>query len=51
LTLEPNEAELEEAVIWAAGNGDLQAKAGRPLDGKAAKIFDIITADEEDERL
>jgi predicted phosphoribosyltransferase len=51
LALEPNEGELEEAVIWAAGNGDLQAKAGRPLDGKAAKIFDIITADEEDERL
>jgi putative phosphoribosyl transferase len=49
LALDPTEGELEQAAMWAAGNGDLQARAGRLLAGKAAAIFDIITAGEEDE--
>ena len=50
LSLEPSEAELEQALVWAAGNGDLQGKERHPLDGKAARIFDILTAGEGDEQ-
>ena len=50
LSLEPSEAELEQALVWAAGNGDFRGKEGHPLDGKAARIFDILTADEGDEQ-
>ena len=50
LALEPSKEELEEASIWARGNGDLRAKEGHPLRGKAAAIFDILTADLEDDR-
>jgi len=48
LTLQPTTEELEEAAIWATGNGDVLAKEGHPLSGKAAAIFDILTADEEE---
>ena len=48
LALQPTIEELEEAAIWAAGNGDLLGKEGRPLSGTAAAIFDILTAEEEE---
>ncbi len=46
--LHPTAEELEDAAAGAAGNGDLRGKAGRPLSGRAAAIFDILTADEEE---
>ena len=49
LALRPTIAEIEEAAVWATGNGDVLGKAGRPLSGTAADIFDILTADEEEE--
>ena len=49
LALRPSESELEQAVMSASGTGDVLAKEGRVLDGKAAQIFDILTADAEDE--
>lgn len=49
LELSPSIAELEEAAVWATGNGDVLAKGGRPLSGTAAAIVEILTADEEEE--
>ncbi len=49
LALNPTVADLEEAAIWATGNGDVLGKAGRPLSSTAADILEIITADEEEE--
>ena len=48
LALKPALGELEEAAIWAAGDGDVIAKMGRPLAGLVAQIVDILTADEEE---
>jgi hypothetical protein len=48
LALKPSLADLEEAAIWATGDGDVLAKSGRPLGGIAAAIVDILTADEEE---
>jgi hypothetical protein len=48
LALHPTIAEIEEAAVWAVGNGDVLAKTGRPLTGIAAEIFEILTADEEE---
>jgi hypothetical protein len=39
--------DLEEAVAWAAGETDVMGEAEQPLAGAAARIFDILTADEE----
>ncbi len=48
LKLKPTVDELEQAVMWAAGNGDIPARQGHPLAGTAAAIFDILSADEEE---
>ncbi len=39
--------DLEEAVAWAAGESDVMGEAERPLAGAAAKICDLLTAEEE----
>jgi hypothetical protein len=49
LALKPTLQELEEAAMWAAGNGDILAKEGHPLGPVAAAIVDILTAEEEQE--
>lgn len=49
LALKPTLAEVEQAAIWAAGNGDVLAKQGHPLTGIVADIFDALTAGEEEE--
>ena len=49
LSLRPSVSELEEAAIWSRGDGDILGKTGRPLTGVAAQLFDILTADEEEE--
>jgi hypothetical protein len=48
LSLKPTVAELEEAAVWASGNGDVLAKGGHPQTGMVAQIVDILTADEEE---
>jgi hypothetical protein len=48
LALRPTLAEVEEAVFWIEGSGDLIGKAGHPLTGIAAEIFEILTADQEE---
>jgi hypothetical protein len=49
LAVQPTIWELEQAVIWHRGDGDVLGKAGQPLSGKAALIFEILCADDEDE--
>jgi len=48
LKLQPTLVELEEAAIWAIGNGDILAKDGRPMTGTVAAIVEILTAEEEE---
>ena len=48
LKLEPSVAELEQAAIWATGNGDVLAKSGHPMTDKIAAIVEILTADEDE---
>jgi len=49
LALRPSVVELEEASIWASGDGDVLGKSGRPLSAVEAAIVDILAADEEEE--
>lgn len=48
LALSPTLATVEEAGVWAAGNGDLLARSGHPLSAVAAAIVDILTAEDEE---
>jgi len=48
LKLQPTLAELEEAKVWASGDGDVLAKGGRPLSTKVAEIVDILTAEDDE---
>jgi len=48
LELRPSLNEVEQAAVWAVGDGDVLAKEGRPLTGKVAEIVEILTADEEE---
>src|SRR5262249_4276862 len=49
LAVKPTIWELEEAAIWHRGDGDVLGKSGRALSGKSARIFEILSADDEDE--
>jgi hypothetical protein len=49
LALNPSIAEIEEAAVWAAGNGDILAKSGHPLSGTVADVVEIVLAGEEEE--
>lgn len=49
LALKPALAELEEAAVWATGDGEVLGKDSPPLTGKVAAILEIIIADEEEE--
>jgi hypothetical protein len=51
LALKPTLTEVEEAAVWASGNGDVLAKAGHPQVGVIAQIVEILTADEEEPEL
>lgn len=48
LALTPTLNDLEQAAIWAAGDGDVLAKQGHPLTGVVADIVDILTVYEEE---
>lgn len=51
LSLQPSVSELEEAAMWSRGDGDVLGKAGHPLTGVAARLFDILAVEDEDEPL
>lgn len=38
--------EIEEAVAYASGEDDVMGEARIPLIGRAAEVYEIITADE-----
>jgi hypothetical protein len=38
--------EVEEAAVWASGQGDVLGKSGHPLTGVAAEVFDLIPSDD-----
>jgi hypothetical protein len=48
----PTYEELEEAVAWAADEGDPLRALARPLSGKAAEVYEILATELEtpDER-
>jgi hypothetical protein len=46
LAARPTAEELEEAVVWAAGESDVMGELRRPLTGMVARLFDILTADQ-----
>jgi hypothetical protein len=48
LNLQPTLAELEEAVVWASGDGDVLARNGHQLAGKVAQLVELLTADEDE---
>ena len=48
LALDPSLSDLEEAVIVATGNQDLLAKQGHGISPTAARVAEILAADEED---
>lgn len=45
LKLRPTAGDVAAAVAWASGQDEL-GQDGRPLEGLAAKIYDLLTADE-----
>jgi putative phosphoribosyl transferase len=49
LSLKPTLGEIEEAADWTLGRGDALGQSGRTLRGKIAAIYDILTADDDDE--
>lgn len=48
LALNPCLADLEEAAVWAAGDGDVLGKSGHPLGTVASSIVDILATDDEE---
>jgi hypothetical protein len=42
LSLQPTVAQIEEAAVWAAGEGHALDRAGRPLTGTVARIVAIL---------
>ena len=49
LALQPTVLDLDEAAVWLTGDGDRLDRDRRPLTGRAAEIFAIVAADEEEE--
>jgi len=49
LSLNPGFKEIEEAVFWADGRADREGNGEWPLTGKSGEIFEILTADVEEE--
>ncbi len=45
LELRPSRGDIAAAGAWAAGEGDLD-RAGRPLEGLAAQVYDVLQADD-----
>lgn len=49
LALRATLAEVEQAALWAAGQGNQLARNGQTLTGRIAEIVDIVADDEDDE--
>lgn len=49
LALSPTPGEVETALYWLNGGGDLVPDGGWPLKGKAAAIYDLLAYELEDE--
>lgn len=41
-------ADLDAALAWIAGESDVMGKERRPLEAEAARIYDILSAGEDD---
>ena len=46
LAAEATVEEFEEAIAWAAGESDVMGELEKRLDGAAALVYDILTAEE-----
>ena len=42
MTLGPTVEELEEAITWAESEDDVMGALRKPLDGKAARVYEIL---------
>lgn len=40
-------AEIEQALAWASGAGDVLGEEERPLSGRVAAVYEILTEDAE----
>lgn len=49
LELKPTVEDLEQAAMCVAGDHDVLAKDGHPVSSVAARVAEIIAADEEDD--
>ena len=49
LRVGPSIEELEAATQYALGEGDKVDRAGHPLAGRVAQLYDIISAEDADE--
>ena len=49
LRVGPSLEELEVATRYALGEGDLVDRAGHPLAGRVAQLYEILSAEEADE--
>lgn len=47
LRLQPTSVDLEAATAYLRGQGDLADRAGHPLAGKAAQIYEILNSIED----
>lgn len=45
-----NMEQLEEAAAWLAGENDVMGDARLPLEGAAARVYDILIRDQEPAR-
>jgi hypothetical protein len=50
LNLSPTVAEVEQAALWATGDGHALDRAGHPLSGIVARIVGILQREEEPDR-
>lgn len=46
LATEATVEEFEEAIAWASGESDVMGELEKRLDGAAALVYDILTAEE-----
>ncbi len=47
LAVGPTLEDIEEAVAWAAGESDVMGEERLPLTGIAARVYEIVAADED----
>jgi hypothetical protein len=48
LAVGPTAEDFLEALAWAEGEDDVMGEMERPLTGKAAQIYDILRADQDE---